>query len=200
MNKKTHDRIADLFLSLLNRTNKSRLFVSNGFLFAAAFRYLEKNPEDRVVHIVRDPLTAAPSYAAIINNRKKSALAWKTVPFWNLTPVHTDEMEKEEWSRLTKTEKLCWIWKVKNNYIKKMCSRFPGRCITVRFEDLFLNVDKEEYRQKLLDFARLTSKKEFFRNLDIKQNASGPDIGLSEEFTEAVMRICPEERKTFGYN
>ena len=101
------------------------------------------------------------------------------------------------WPRMTRFERLCWLWQADNRYLREHAER------TIRFEDLM--EDFEHLRERVLepwglgiDEATWRLRRERATNRTPRYRAP-PFEGWSPEWKRAFERICGQEMEANGY-
>lgn len=104
--------------------------------------------------------------------------------------------DKDEWYEWSRFERLCWYWKVENEYLRKHIDKF------VRFEDLISDWDafKDMLDYLELDISKDTWESKKSRKVNKTTNhILKPYEDWSKERYEKFGKICGTEMVKYGY-
>lgn len=121
--------------------------------------------------------------------------------------ISNDEYS-EKWNQLTRFEKLCWAWSRLNSYALEKVENNPN-AMWVRFEDIFIDKEKYDNFQNIVDYLTYISKdgninyNSFDGWLDTKIHEGlgyYPDWKYwTNEQKESFQKICGPAMEKLGY-
>ncbi len=163
----------------------------NGCLRRHIVPLKEVFPNAQFIHLVRDGRDAIRSVMS------RPVLTAKH-PVYNETFIQpTAELTNEEWFQLSRFEKICWIWKTENEYIRKNTS------FSARIEDITSSYSL--FIKQILEPLGLELDEDVWQAFanNPKNMTKNYTIGSWEDWTteqrEQFIRICGKEMKEYGY-
>jgi len=168
-----------LLLRRLQQSTKDCVVETNGYNMVALNQALEKLPNVRIIHVVRDPRSFVTSMTNWRGGRPVRNAIQENLPFWDVSPSLL-KIPRSKWSSLTVKDKFCHRWVYKNNYIRSNYSN-DERYRIVRFEDLF-DKNKAETSVELLNWGGLELTQTQFQNfINKKINASNGSLPIQKQ-------------------
>jgi hypothetical protein len=153
---------------------------------AAAFKALV--PDILVLHLVRN----GPDFVRSVMSRN----AFTDLDERNLVPPAA-VMELNQWTRMTRFEKICWMWQYENAYLRRQAD------LTVRFEDIIS--DYHNFKLGILDPIGLALSEETWTTAVFRpQNATrtyliGKWDSWSQTQKNQFTAICGSEMERYRY-
>ena len=147
-------------------------------------------PIAKQFHIVRDP-------KKVLRSLMSRELFDRKDPMAQIIYPPKEEAHSEEWSRMNRFEKLCWLWAADNKFIRENTHH------TIRFEDL--RKDFDQFDQDVLQYLGLEMSADSWQS-DIDQvynftpHYTFPEYpDWTAEDKRSFERICGEEMTVYGY-
>ena len=147
-------------------------------------------PQAKVFHIVRDARDAIRSVMS------KEILGPKD-PLGVLIRPPSGDPYQDEWSEMSRFEKLCWQWQHDN--------RIMGNAITHRIHFEQMLSDYDYFKEKLLDFLDVSISQESWQRYVSKPRNATHHHRLDtwehwpKDQCAALERICGDEMAKYGY-
>ena len=122
---------------ILKGLQTSTYIEANPFLFGFLDVLGEVFDNPQVVHVTRDPRTAATS---VLNKGahhgvKKLFLDW--VPYWTVRPEDLEARPEKLWRDMTLLERTAWFWQLVNRHLSRGASIYGEKYRRFKYEDLF---------------------------------------------------------------
>ncbi|MBL4586170.1 MAG: sulfotransferase [Flavobacteriales bacterium] len=182
-------RLAEIHFRLKNE-NFSTYGEINPFLRRHCAAMAEVFPAAKQFHIVRNPRNVLRSLMSRELFDRKDPMAKVIFP-------PKDDPLSEEWPRMTRFEKLCWLWAADNRFIRENVSHL------IKFEDL--RTDFDHFDKEVLQFLGLEmNADDWQRDIDTVYNSTPrytypkyADWPAADK--RSFERICGEEMAVYGY-
>lgn len=146
---------------LSQAANDGKIYIESNSKVSFLLPLLKRQFSDyKVIHIVRDGRDVVRSKYS----RKTSGKYVKDVYlFSDKDPKDRlnagdfkDDPFRSRWAKLDRFSRICWHWMKKDSLIRREIEN-DRRCITVKFEDIFVKKDLNVWKN-MIDFAGLTGK------------------------------------------
>lgn len=162
----------------------------NPFLRRHCLALKEIFPAAKHLQIVRNPQNVIRSLMSRELLGKKDPMAAK------IFPPKSDEYA-ERWEKLSRFEKLCWMWAADNQFIRENVSN------TIKFE--LLRADFDYFKENVLDFLELEMAADVWQKEIGKVYNSTPRYTFeayknwTAEQKKQFEEICAQEMSNYGY-
>ena len=147
-------------------------------------------PTAKQFHIVRDPKN-------VLRSLMSRELFDRKDPMGNVIKPHPQDPFHEQWPRMTRFEKLCWLWAADNQFIRENVPH------CMKFEEL--RKDFGYFDEKVLSYLKLEMNVDDWHSEIGKVFNSTPKYTFpkyaewSTENKNHFERICAEEMSHYGY-
>lgn len=183
-------RKKEIFLRV-KRANIDVYGEVNSYLRRHCEALREAFPNAKFFHLIRDGRDFVRS--AISRNSMK----WWAPDTYKIRPKPGDTF-RASWRWLSRFEKLCWYWKVENEYLRDHINEF------VRLEDILK--DYKYLQTHLLDPLKLSIAREQWHELRHQRRNRSARYAIPHWtswpafLAETYERICGAEMRRYGYN
>lgn len=183
----------------------SQLFIESNYAFFGLLPVLPRTFENyRVIAITRNPEDWIRSYLKKADRYGKKDLLNKFG--LRITPAFVGDKEAaQQWSGMSVPERLAWYWRLVYSRIAEADANDPN-ILTVRFEDLFQNENREEELYRVADFLGAIANPpiapvSLSGLMDNVRNAAPPagTIASDQEIKRAVSQWCQPLSSELGY-
>lgn len=175
----------------INKTDCTRYGEVNGALRRHIVALKEAAPFFKFIHIIRNGRKVVTS---VLN---RGTLTSTDRIYSQMVPPKED-IHPEEWNKMNRFQKICWIWAYENEYMRKYCDS------SVRFEDLISTYDY--FRQNILIPLGLTIDYEIWKKFVLMPINTNRQVvkknsynGWTDEQKAYFWKVCGSEMKLFGY-